>query len=158
MNDLTADSSTLLGITDAVRITPEAAERLRRAAAEAKAALAFCDRIGQPAIDATPGGLLRDDFATGPVIAVRTDLLPLAESEIEPQLSAPARDYALRLALSRRGPVVRVAEPLYSVDTAAASQFDYVDPRNRSVQIEMERVCSDHLERIGALLPQLRPA
>lgn len=157
MNHLTADSYTLLGITDAVNITPGAAERLRRAAAEAGAALAYSDRHGSPAIDATPGGLLRDDFDMGPVIAVRTDLLPLAESEIEPGLSAPARRYALRLALSRRGPAVRVAEPLYGVDTEAAGQFDYVDPRNRSVQIEMERVCTDHLARIGALLPPLRP-
>ena len=31
--------------------------------------------------------------------------------------------------------------------------FDYVDPKNRSVQIEMEAACTDHLKMIGGYLP-----
>jgi len=30
--------------------------------------------------------------------------------------------------------------------------FDYVDPKNREVQVEMEKICTAHLKRIGAWL------
>lgn len=148
---------TLIGLSEAIDITAEACERLKRFAAAKDAAMAYADRFGHTVIDPSEGGLLRDDFDTGPLLAVRTDLLAEAETEIESGLSAPARLYALKLALSRRGAVVRMPEELYGVNADAASQFDYVDPRNRSVQIEMERVCTDHLRRIGALLPPGRP-
>ncbi len=151
------DDYTLLGLTEAVSITPENIRRLKEAAAAAGASLAYSDRKDHRCIDPTEGGLLRDDFDTGPLLAVRTDLLGQIDGEIEQGLSPAARLYALKLALSRRGPVVRVPEELYSVDTAVAGQFDYVDPRNRAIQIEMERVCTDHLSRIGALLPPMRP-
>src|SRR5205807_6618762 len=71
--------------------------------------------------------------------------------------------YALRLAVSRRTQVLRVAEFLYSkieidLRKSGEKQFDYVDPRNRAVQIEMEQVATDHLKRIGAYLrPDFKP-
>ena len=38
-------------------------------------------------------------------------------------------------------------------------QFDYVDPKNRAVQIEMERAATEHLKRIGAWLkPKFKTA
>jgi hypothetical protein len=66
--------------------------------------------------------------------------------------------YDLRLRLSERAPVVRIPEPLYEaapLDTRPSGEalFDYVDPRNRAYQVEMERVATEHLGRIGALLP-----
>jgi hypothetical protein len=71
--------------------------------------------------------------------------------------------YALRLAVSRRAQVLRVAEFLYSkieidMRRSGEKQFDYVDPRNRAVQVEMETVATDHLKRIGAYLrPSFKP-
>ena len=51
--------------------------------------------------------------------------------------------YALRLAISRTQGITRVAEFLYTkaeqdVRKSGEKQFDYVDPKNRAVQIEME--------------------
>ena len=65
--------------------------------------------------------------------------------------------YALRLAISRRAPLVRVGEFLYSkveVDVRKSGEklFDYVDPKNRQVQIEMEQAATAHLKKIGAYL------
>ncbi|MDE5786848.1 MAG: glycosyltransferase, partial [Duncaniella sp.] len=63
--------------------------------------------------------------------------------------------YDLRLALSRAGKIIHITEPLYSLvqmEQAQESQFDYVDPRNRDYQIEMEKICTEHLREIGALL------
>ena len=66
--------------------------------------------------------------------------------------------YDLRLRLSEKHAIVRIPEPLYSASMTDArptgkKQFDYVDPRNRDYQIEMERIATAHLKRIGACLP-----
>ena len=66
--------------------------------------------------------------------------------------------YALRLALSRQGTLLHLHEMLYTeketdMRRSGEKQFDYVDPRNRAVQIEMERACTRHLEEIGARIP-----
>lgn len=65
--------------------------------------------------------------------------------------------YDLRLRLSRRGRLFHLREMLYTerpvVGSGGERQFDYVDPRNRSVQIEMERACTCHLQVVGAWLP-----
>jgi hypothetical protein len=74
-----------------------------------------------------------------------------------------AGHYALRLAVSRVSPIVRIPESLYTrdeLDTRKTGEkvFDYVDPRNRAVQAEMERAVTDHLKRIGAYLePKFEP-
>ena len=65
--------------------------------------------------------------------------------------------YDLRLHLSRIAPIVHINEYLYSdvtVDNRASGKkiFDYVDPKNRGVQIEMEKACTEHLKAIGAYL------
>ncbi len=69
----------------------------------------------------------------------------------------PSAIYDLRLRISEKQPVIRIPEPLYSETIAGRrptgeKQFDYVDPRNRDYQIEMERVATEHLKRIGAYL------
>ncbi|MDE6100067.1 MAG: glycosyltransferase family 2 protein, partial [Paramuribaculum sp.] len=97
-------------------------------------------------------GSVRDDFDFGPVVMVRTDLLKKAVAGLEDYEFAGW--YALRLALSRMGRIVHIPEPMYETGSQAesASQFDYVDARNRQVQIEMERAFSEHLSYVGALL------
>ena len=63
--------------------------------------------------------------------------------------------YDLRLRMKN---IVHINEYLYSeVETdsrkSGEKQFDYVDPKNRQVQVEMEKICTEHLKRIGACLP-----
>lgn len=108
-----------------------------------------------PVIEYQPGSL-RDDFDFGPIVCVREDLmLQWMQSS---GLDNPVRNfYSLRLFLSRKGDIVRYPEQLYGIKEydprlSGQKQFDYVDPRNRAVQIEMEQVCTDHLKRIGAWL------
>ena len=65
--------------------------------------------------------------------------------------------YDLRLYLSRKGEIFHLNEYLYTeaeLDTrkSGEKQFDYVNPRNREVQIEMERACTAHLEKVGAIV------
>jgi len=128
-------------------------------AAEAGAPMAYSDYIRDglklELIDRQEGAL-RDDFEFGPLIAVNTAMLPTILPELIPGLKA-AGLYNLILALSRKGNILHVADPLYHFDTklrnnATAGQFEYVDPRNRASQIEMERVVTDHLTRLGALI------
>ena len=61
------------------------------------------------------------------------------------------------------GRLVHVNEYLYSeVETdirkSGEKLFDYVDPKNRAVQIEMEAVCTAYLKRVGGYLaPDFEP-
>ena len=55
------------------------------------------------------------------------------------------------------GEIFHLNEFLYSeaeLDTrkSGEKQFDYVNPRNREVQIEMEKACTQHLGKVGALI------
>lgn len=108
-----------------------------------------------PLIDMQPGGCLRDDFATGPLMLYDVARLRRAIGEASGDyLYATA--YDLRLRLSRIGRIFHVREYLYTdslaTTVAAESQFDYVDPRNRAVQQEMERAVTDHLHAVGAYI------
>lgn len=115
------------------------------------------ERTPHPVIDYQLGSV-RDDFDFGSLLMFRTDYLKRAineiESETEYQHSAL---YALRLALSRYGELTHIREFLYTeteidLRKSGEKQFDYVDPRNRQVQIEREEVFTRHLKKIGAYL------
>ena len=102
-------------------------------------------------------GSVRDDFDFGGLLLIRTDELKEAVSEMDTDYRFGGL-YDLRLRLSRKGKFVHVGEFLYyEIDTddraSGEKQFDYVNPRNREVQIEMEAVCTAHLKAIGAWLP-----
>ena len=102
-------------------------------------------------------GSIRDDFNFGSVLLFDIAIAKTADAEIAGPDYKFAGLYALRLAISRRSALLRIAEFLYSkieidVRKSGERQFDYVDPRNRAVQIEMEQVATDHLKRIGAYL------
>jgi len=140
----------------AVELLPEA-EALVRAVGFNNASIAYCDYFET---DGTRVSLtdcitpLRDDFNMGPLIVTSADMLADAAAEIPDNLNHAAV-YALRLALSRRGHVIHNPVTGYRLAGTAQSgpgQFDYVDPRNRAVQTEMERVVTDHLCRAGALV------
>lgn len=132
-------------------------ERLASALQTLGAGLAYGDAVGAPVIDYQKGSL-RDDFDFGPLVAVSTRH---ARDVLNHAGDADWRWgglYDLRLRLSEVAPLVRVPEPLAEVaesDLRASGekQFDYVDPRRRDYQLEMEAIATAHLERIGAWLP-----
>ena len=118
---------------------------------DAKGNITMC-----PVIDYQEGSL-RDDFEFGPLVTFRTAALKEVASEMTEEYNT-AGFYDLRLRLSRKGEIVHINEPLYTVsepdgDTSHhEAQFAYVDPRNRASQIEMERACTAHLKATGAWL------
>jgi hypothetical protein len=111
-------------------------------------------RISHPVIEYALGSI-RDDFNFGSVLLFDTKALKTAVAATPRQDFQFAGLYALRMALSRLRPITRVGEHLYGkveldVRKSDQKQFDYVDPKNRAVQIEMEAAVTDHLKRIGA--------
>ena len=131
-----------------------ALERMLRVAVDSKAALVYADRMGHPVIDYQPGSI-RDDFDFGSLWLVRTRLLHTYAMQAGEHDYQFAGLYALRLLLSREGELLHLNEPLYTeeeLDTRASGvrQFDYVNPRNREVQVEMEHAATAHLEAVGA--------
>ncbi len=134
-------------------------ERMLQIAADSGAALAYADHfdgdVPSPVIDYQQGSL-RDDFDFGGVQLYRTDALKKAVSEMDADYEFAAL-YDLRLRVSEIGPLVHINELLYyETETdrrdSGVKLFDYVDPRNRAVQVEMEKVCTAHLKRIGGYL------
>lgn len=115
------------------------------------------ERIPHPVIDYQLGSV-RDDFDFGSLLMFRTDYLKRAINEIEAEKEYQhSALYALRLALSRYGELTHIREFLYTeteidLRKSGEKQFDYVDPRNRQVQIEREEVFTRHLKKIGAYL------
>lgn len=119
-------------------------------------------------------GSVRDDFDFGPLVLIRTEALKKAVREAQSEDSAEksggsqngfqyAGWYDVRLRISRDRPVTRISEFLYNTvatDTRTTGEkvFDYVDPKNRKVQIEMEEIFTRHLKAIGAYLkPEFKP-
>ena len=122
------------------------------------AGLAYSDSENHARIDYSIGSI-RDNFDFGPVVAIGVSA---ARKVWEGGTTQWAGLYDLRLRLSEKFPVQHVAQPLYAsavldTRTSGERQFDYVDPRNRDYQIEMEQVATAHLRRIGAWLsPEFR--
>ena len=109
-------------------------------------------RKRHPLIDCQKGAL-RNDFDFGSVLVFRTGSFRRAVAQMDVDYEYAAL-YDLRLRMEK---IVHINEYLYTdVETdnrkSGEKQFDYVDPRNRDVQIEMEKVCTAHLKRIGAYL------
>lgn len=115
------------------------------------------ERTPHPVIDYQLGSV-RDDFDFGSLLMFRTDYLKRAINEIEAEKEYQhSALYALRLALSIYGELTHIREFLYTeteidLRKSGEKQFDYVDPRNRQVQIEREEVFTRHLKKIGAYL------
>ena len=112
-------------------------------------------RLEAPTIDYQQGSL-RDDFNFGSVVLLKTAALQEAAQRITADYKA-AGFYDLRLKLSEAQSLVHVNEYLYSeveLDTRKTGErlFDYVDPKNRQSQIEMEQACTEHLKAVGAYL------
>lgn len=157
-----------------------ALERVLSIASDTGARMLYCDYRGKrvladgngecslhPLID-LQSGALRDNFDFGPVVFVRRSDFSEAVSKMSGNYRYGAF-YELRLMLSEAGlsgcgtarsfppcvpGIVHINEYIYTFadfDGSEAGQFDYVNPRNRERQMEMERICTAFLDRIGAL-------
>lgn len=108
-----------------------------------------------PVIDYQEGSL-RDDFNFGSVLFYDAKVLKEAVKDVDTSIRY-AGLYELRLAMAARSEFIRIPEVLYTeeeMDTRKSGEkiFDYVDPKNRAVQIEMEMACTKYLKKIGAYL------
>jgi hypothetical protein len=114
------------------------------------------NKKNHPVIDYQKGSL-RDDFNFGSVLLFNTKHFKSAAGKMKSDEYKFAGLYDLRLKVSQKGELVHINEYLYAEfeqDTRNSGQkiFDYVDPKNREVQIEMEKVCTQHLKDIGGYL------
>lgn len=142
-----------------------ALERLCKTAEDSGAGLLYSDYFQCTNEIQTPvrlidhqEGSIRDDFNFGSLLFFNSAALKDVVKNSGSAGYMFAGLYDLRLKISREYPIVRINEFLYSeieTDTrkSGEKQFDYVDPRNREVQIEMEKACTEHLKKIGAWLP-----
>src|ERR1700723_1639282 len=133
---------------------PRMFDRMAQVIGETGAGWVYADAAAHPHIDYQRGSI-RDGFDFGPVVAVSVQAA--RQSKIESPWKGGGL-YALRLRISEKHAVVRIPEPLYSASVVdqrptGQKQFDYVDPRNRDFQIEMERIATAHLKRLGAFMP-----
>lgn len=101
-------------------------------------------------------GSLRDDFNFGAIILFNTGILKKITTHT-PEDYEFAGLYDIRLKISETSSIFRIAEPLYLLTPVSATEaesrhFAYIDKKNRNVQIDMEKACTAHLKRIGALL------
>ena len=101
-------------------------------------------------------GSLRDDFNFGAIILFNTGILKKITTHT-PENYEFAGLYDIRLKISETSSIFRIAEPLYLLTPVSATEaesrhFAYIDKKNRNVQIDMEKACTAHLKRIGALL------
>ena len=139
-------------------------ERFLRVADDTDAVMVYADHYKMvedkmekhPVIDYQSGSL-RDDFDFGSLWCIKAQALAdyIAQPDREEYQFAALYDF--RLYLSRVGEIFHLNEFLYSeaeLDTrkSGEKQFDYVNPRNREVQIEMEKACTQHLGKVGALI------
>ena len=144
-------------------MSEDALTRMVRVADDTGALMVYADhyvvkdgiREAHPLIDLQEGAL-RDDFDFGTVTLVRTDVLR-EFTERQSREYEYAALYAFRLYMQRKGLIFHLSEYLYTSEMldmrkSGEKQFDYVNPRNREVQIEMEQAVTEHLTIIGALV------
>ena len=140
-----------------------ALERMLQVADDTGAVMLYADRFiskggevsSAPVIDYQEGSL-RDDFEFGGLLLLRTAALKEAAARMTADYEA-AGLYDLRLKVSQQGRLEHIGEYLYyeietDLRTSGEKLFDYVDPRNRSSQIEMEQAVTDHLKAVGGYL------
>lgn len=146
-----------------------ALERMSKVARDTAAGMVYADHyqlLGDrksacPVIDYQAGSL-RDDFNFGSLLMYNSDMLKKAVSQMKYDFQF-AGWYDLRLRVSQQADLLHINEYLYTdIETdnrkSGEKQFDYVDPKNRAVQIEMEQACTEHLKEIGGYLaPSFSP-
>ena len=149
--------------TTALTLGYFALQRMVKIAMDSSAGMLYSDyrQIVEGKTQAVPlidyqEGSVRDDFNFGSILLYNTNVLAIAAAQNEVDYKF-AGLYDLRLRVSQQAPLVHLNEYLYTeeeLDTrlSGEKQFDYVDPRNRAVQLEYEEACTEHLKEIGAYL------
>lgn len=140
-----------------------ALERMMRIADDTQAGMVYADyyaitdgeKKNHPVIDYQEGSL-RDDFDFGSLLLYNAGALKEAATRMDENYRF-AGLYDLRLKVSQHHPLVHINEYLYTEmeeDKRVSGEkiFDYVDPKNRQVQVEMEQACTQHLKEVGAYL------
>ena len=120
-------------------------DRMRQVMQDTGAGIVYSDGAGQPRIEYQFGSI-RDNFEFGPVIAIS---VPAGRSVWRGGEYRWGGLYDLRLRIAEHHPIVHIPEALYSSSIqdsrpTGEKQFDYVDPRNRDYQIEMEQIATSH--------------
>ncbi len=147
-----------------------ALERMIKIVEDTNAGMVYADyyaiadgkKRNNPVIDYQKGSL-RDDFNFGSLMLYNSSALKDAAKNMEKQTYNFAGLYDLRLKVSQNHELIHINEYLYTEieeDTRKTGEkiFDYVDPKNQKVQIEMEQVCTQHLKDIHAYLePEFEP-
>ncbi|MBR6490658.1 MAG: glycosyltransferase family 2 protein [Muribaculaceae bacterium] len=146
-----------------LKFAPYAIERFVKILADTQSGMLYADHYNvtekgadkAPVIDYQMGSL-RDDFDFGSVLVFCSECFKKAAAAMK-SIYEFAGLYDLRLKLSQFAPITHINEFLYSdveLDTRKSGEkiFDYVDPRNRGRQIEMEAACTEHLKEIGGYL------
>ena len=160
----TADYALLYLKQGPITLGYHALERMLQVAEETGAAMVYADHYSVEAgktvkhpVTAYQLGSIRDDFDFGSVVLLKTEYLKeYAAKEVAKDYQF-AGWYDLRLFLSRVGELFHLNEYLYTEEeddlrASGEKQFDYVNPRNREVQIEMEQAATAHLSTIKALV------
>lgn len=140
-----------------------ALDRMLQIAKDSDAGLVYADHYqiangekkNSPVI-AYQNGSLRDDFNFGSVLIYKSANLKAAVATMEKEYKF-AGIYDLRLKVSQGADLVHINEYLYTEienDNRKSGEkiFDYVDPKNRDMQIEMEEACTNHLKKVGGYL------
>lgn len=150
-----------------IRLMPHAVRRMRQIAEDTDAAMVYSNYYERlkdgtdephPVIEYQPGSV-RNDFDFGPLVLLNiADILSASEDFTDADSDRiDGGWYALRLRLSTVNMLVNCPEFLYSVDKhdyrkSGEKQHDYVDPRQRAYQSDMEEILTDHLYEINALV------
>ena len=160
----TADYALLYLKQGPITLGYHALERMLQVAEETDAAMVYADHYSVEAgktvkhpVTAYQLGSIRDDFDFGSVVLLKTAYLKEYATREMTKDYQFAGWYDLRLFLSRKGELFHLNEYLYTEEeddlrASGEKQFDYVNLRNREVQIEMEQVATAHLAAINALV------
>ena len=148
---------------DTLKFAPFAVERFVTILSDSQSGMVYADHYNvtekgadkAPVIDYQMGSL-RDDFDFGSVLLFCSACFKKAAAAMKADYEW-AGLYDLRLKLSQFAPITHINEFLYSdveLDTRKSGEkiFDYVDPKNRGRQIEMEQAVTEHLKEIGGYL------
>lgn len=159
----TSDFTLLYTKSLPIKIAQNGIERMARMARDSSAGMLYSDyyemksgRLQPHPVIEYQEGSLRDDFDFGSLVLYETEALKEAVSVMDNEYQF-AGLYDLRLKISEIRKIVRIPEFLYTeveTDTRKTGQkmFDYVDPKNRQIQVEMEHACSAHLKELEAYL------
>ncbi|MBS2211935.1 glycosyltransferase [Carboxylicivirga mesophila] len=163
LSEVSGDYVAVYTKTMALNIGLNALERMARCGDDAGAGMVYADyyekkegKLSAHPVIEYQAGSLRDDFNFGSLLLYKASALKEAVEAMDADYKHAAL-YDLRLRVSQKHELMHLPELLYTeveLDTRKSGEkmFDYVDPRNRDRQIEMELACTAHLKAVGAYL------